>query len=95
MIQVEVVFASEHKQKIVELNVPENTTASEAIQLSGIQNEFHDFDFSTATIGIYGTVVPRNYLLANNDRVEIYRPLKQSPTDARRKRAATAISKKK
>ena len=90
VIRIEVAFASETQQKIIELNVPVNTTAGEAVALSGIQDLFREHDLSKASIGIFGKIVPRDHLLADRDRVEIYRKLKQSPTEARRKRAAKA-----
>jgi putative ubiquitin-RnfH superfamily antitoxin RatB of RatAB toxin-antitoxin module len=38
-------------------------------------------------VGIFGRVVPRDQLLQNGDRVEIYRPLPNDPKTARRHRA--------
>ena len=93
MIQIEVVFASPSKQNIINLEVPQNTTVKHAVKLSGISENFPDFDFDSATIGIFGKIVPNDYLLADNERVEIYRPLHQSPTDARRIRVRMAQMK--
>ena len=90
VIRIEVAFASATQQEIVELDVPVNTTAGEAIVLSEIQDLFPEHDLSKASIGIFGKIVPRDHLLADHDRVEIYRKLEQSPTEARRKRATKA-----
>ena len=90
VIRIEVAFASATQQEIVELEVPFHTTAEEAIALSGIQDLFPEHDLGKASIGIFGKIVPRDHLLADRDRVEIYRKLKQAPTEARRKRAAKA-----
>ncbi len=89
-ISVEVVFAGETGQKIVPLKLPVNTTARQAVQMANLDEEFPDFDFDSAPLGIYGTKVPDNYLLADQDRVEIYRPLQQTPQDARRRRVQSA-----
>ncbi len=87
VLEIEVVFATDTEQRIIQLQVPEHTTARQAIQISGLQSVFPTFNFQSATIGVYGIVVPDDYVLANLDRVEIYRPLVQLPTEARRKRA--------
>ncbi len=86
-IKVEVVFADPSKQKIVQLQIPVNSTARQAVNLSKLSSEFPEFDFASAAIGIFGRKVPDDFLLSDNDRIEIYRPLSQSPRDARRQRA--------
>ena len=89
-IYIEVAFASSMHQKIMEMEVPVNTTARKAVEESGLDRIFPDFDFESAPIGVFGKVVPDDYLLADGNRVEVYRPLQQAPTDARRKRAKSA-----
>jgi uncharacterized protein len=37
-----------------------------------------------AAVGVWGRVKPSDYVLRADDRVEIYRPLKADPKDARR-----------
>ncbi len=86
-IQIEVAFATASEQLIAQLEVPTLTTAGKAVKLAKLSERFAEFDFDTAPIGIYGKIVSRDHLLAQNDRVEIYRSLHQAPTDARRKRA--------
>lgn len=93
-LEIEVAFATRSAQRIVPLQVPENTTARRAIELSGLQEKFPDFDFPSAPIGVFGKTVPDDYVLANFDRVEVYRPLAQSPTEARRKREKRKTSSK-
>ena len=85
-IQIEIAFASITDQRIVPLVVPSNTTARKAIEISELQMEYPEFNFQSATIGVFGKIVPDNYILTDSDRVEVYRPLYQSPVDARRKR---------
>ncbi len=94
-LEIEVAFATRSEQRIVPLKIPEYTTARRAIELSGLQEKFPDFDFQSAPIGVFGKTVPDDYVLANFDRVEVYRPLAQSPTEARRKREKRKISSKK
>ncbi len=86
-INIEIAFAEGSNQKIISLSLPVNTTARQAVRKSGLVNDFPNFDFDAAPLGVYGTKVPDNYLLANHDRVEVYRPLIQSAREARRQRA--------
>ena len=92
-IKIEVVFAAEHKQKLISLTVPRYTTAWQAVEQSGITSHFPEYDFTQATIGVYGKMLPRGHLLSNHDRVEIYRELKRKPTATRRIRARRATKK--
>lgn len=93
-IAVEVAYALPHKQKIVGLQVPEGTTAREAVQQSGIGRDFPDLDVAAAPLGLFGKAIKEAQVLAAGDRVEIYRPLKADPKDARKARAAKAKSAK-
>lgn len=92
-IQVEVAFASKDRQRVIALDVPANTTADAAIRLSGIERDFPQFDLSQAPVGVFGKIVPRDHLISDGDRVEIYRELEQTPAAARRLRANRAAKK--
>ena len=86
IIDVEVAFATPELQKIISLKVQAKTTAREAVNLSGIAGFFPEHNFANSPIGIFGKTVPDNHILNQQNRVEIYRPLHQSPVDARRER---------
>ncbi|MFC2506885.1 MAG: RnfH family protein, partial [Kingella sp. (in: b-proteobacteria)] len=43
---------------------------------------------ATAPLGIFGKAVKDDYILRENDRIEIYRPLVADPKEARRKRVS-------
>ena len=45
-------------------------------------------DWEHAAVGIFGQVCARGQLLADGDRVELYRPLRLDPRTRRRQRAA-------
>ena len=85
-IDVEVAFATLASQKVISLKVQTNTTAREAVDLSGIARFFPEYNFAKSPIGIFGKTVPDNHILNQHNRVEIYRPLHQSPVEARRER---------
>ena len=89
MIQVEVAYARPDRQEIVPVNVPEGTTALEAAKLSGITDIFPEIDPDTIDMGVFGKVIkdPAAHELREVDRVELYRPLKIDPKQARLNRA--------
>lgn len=93
-IAVEVAYALPARQAVIALKVPKGTTALEAIALSGIRERFPDVVVDEAALGIFSRPLngvdlplPADYVLAANDRVEIYRPLLTDPKQARLARA--------
>ena len=87
-IEVEVVFATPERQRLVSLLLPPDSTVEDAIAKSGMSEAFPTQDFSECEAGIWGRVVARDRVLAAGDRVEIYRPLEMDPREARRRLAA-------
>lgn len=90
MISVEVAYALPNKQTILQVDVPEGTTALEAAQLSGITRQFEEIDLDNAKLGIFAKAVSPGQVLREGDRVEIYRPLIADPKEVRKARAARA-----
>jgi putative ubiquitin-RnfH superfamily antitoxin RatB of RatAB toxin-antitoxin module len=86
-IDIEVVYALPEKQVVRQMNLPEGTTVEQAVKLSGILLRFPEIDLLKNKLGIYGKLVPPTTVLRDRDRIEIYRPLKVDPKEARRKRA--------
>ena len=90
-IDVEVAYALPDKQQIVRLNVPEGTTALQAVKQSQLDNVFDDLEFSDdLKLGVWGKSVSCDRVLVSGERVEIYRPLLADPREARKARAARA-----
>lgn len=92
LLYVEVAFALPLKQRIVALEVPQGTTASEAVlkaDLPGLFPEVAAEVFDQATLGVFGKALkaPSQYVLCDGERVEVYRPLKIDPKAARLARA--------
>jgi hypothetical protein len=85
---LEVVYALPGVQRVVELQFAEGMTAIQAIEAAGLLQEFPELASRTLTLGIFGRVVPSTQLLRPGDRVEIYRPLRADPREARRRLAA-------
>lgn len=92
-LAVEVAFALPERQKIVTLSVPAGTTAREAVKLADLARHFPDISpptFEQAALGIFGKRLrdPERQVLQAGDRVEVYRPLRIDPKQARIQRAA-------
>ena len=94
-INVEVAYATPHKQAILEVQVAAGTTALEAAQQSGISDRFNDIDLDNAKLGIFGNLVTPKQVLREGDRVEVYRPLIADPKEVRKARAARAKERRK
>ena len=88
---VEVAYCQANEQSCVSLQVSEGCSATQAIEQSKLLNQFGLSleGEKSIPIGIFGKQVSLDTILKPNDRVEIYRPLLLSPTEARRLRAKT------
>lgn len=89
MLSVEVAYARPDRQEIVSLKVPESTSMREAVVLSGISEIFPEIEPDAIDMGIFGKFIknPGTHELREGDRVELYRPLKIDPKQARLNRA--------
>lgn len=86
---VEVAYAKPEKQQILRVVVSEGATAFEAATQSGIVSVFPEIDLESVDMGIFGKAIkaPKTHQLRDGDRVELYRPLKIDPKQARLNRA--------
>lgn len=83
---VEVVYATPGRHTLIEVEVAAGTTVGQAIALSGIRATHPEIELSSAKVGIFGRLAPLNAILQARDRVEIYRPLRAGPKEARQRR---------
>lgn len=86
-LRVEVVFAAVARAHVKSVQLERGATVADAVRASGIADEIGSaIDYSR--VGVFGRVVSPTTPLRDGDRVEIYRPLKIDPKEARRRRAA-------
>jgi putative ubiquitin-RnfH superfamily antitoxin RatB of RatAB toxin-antitoxin module len=71
----------------IEVVLPAPATALGAVRASGVFDRCPGLATGDPSIGIWGRVVAADTLLRDGDRVELYRPLKRDPKEARRRRA--------
>lgn len=87
MVNVEVAYAKPDEQVIVVLAIPEGATVDAAIKASGLLERFPEIALSEINAGIFGVACKLDQLVREGDRIEIYRPLRHDPKEARRQRA--------
>ncbi len=101
MINISLAYAlDDNKQDYQELQVANNTTIYQALQIAGWLDKYEELAIWCREqllvtkpnnrlwrVGIYSQKKPLNYTLQVNDRIEIYRPLKFEPMSRRKKRA--------
>lgn len=94
MIDIEVVLATPARQQVLALAVPSDCTARRAVELAreaGLDlSAAADLDAGHGPLGVWGERVADERVLADGDRLELYRPLRQDPRERRRRRAADA-----
>lgn len=93
MITVEVVYALPQHQFVTTLQLPLESTVKDAIEQSGILEQFPEINLSNNKIGIFSQRVSLERQLSAGDRVEIYRPLQVDPKQKRRNLAAAKAIK--
>ena len=87
MLEVEVAYALSNQQFLRRLKMPSGSTVRQAIVQSGVLSKFPEIDMESVEVGIFSQPAGLGDPLNSGDRVEIYRSLILSPTDARRLRA--------
>lgn len=91
-IAVWVVYAEPKRAFNVELTLPDGVTVADAIAESGIRDAWPGVEIRADRVGIFARKVSLDTMLRDGDRVEIYRPLKIDPKEARRLRAKSVQS---
>lgn len=89
-LRIEVVYALADEQQVISLSVPAGATVREAIERSGILQQWPEIDLARNKVGRWNRVVELDEPVNSGDRIEIYRPLLIDPKASRRARAADA-----
>jgi len=92
-IKVEVAYSQPGEQVIIPVDIEIGTNLDDAINLSGILDQFPGIDLTKNKVGVFGKLAKLDRELRSGDRVEIYRALIADPKEVRRRRAAEAKEK--
>lgn len=87
-IHIEVVYAKPGQAKRVVLTLEAGATVQQAIEQSGLLDEFPEIDLNRNKVGVWNKLAKLDQVLRDRDRVEIYRPLIADPKEVRKQRAA-------
>ena len=90
-LNLEVVYCLHDAQHLVRIRLPEGSSVQDAVDHSKLAQRFK-LQFSgeqAVCVGIFAKKCALNTVPVEGDRIEIYRPLLLSPTEARRLRAQT------
>jgi putative ubiquitin-RnfH superfamily antitoxin RatB of RatAB toxin-antitoxin module len=90
MIQVQVCYATDKHEILIDLEVEQGATIADAIERSGIKGRLPGVDLDQHPVGIFSKKKTRDTVLRTRDRIEIYRPLIADPKTTRRKRSGMA-----
>jgi uncharacterized protein len=82
-MKVSVTYALPDRQTWLDVEVPEQATVRDAIELSGITRRFPALDLTTQKVGIFSKTVSLEARLEPGQRVEIYRPITADPAALR------------
>jgi putative ubiquitin-RnfH superfamily antitoxin RatB of RatAB toxin-antitoxin module len=86
-ISVEVVYAQPGAADTARVRLAAGATVADAIRAAGTLGRHPEIDLSIFKVGIFGSVVSAEHVVRDGERVEIYRPLRLDPKEARRRRA--------
>lgn len=78
-MNVGVAYASRFKQVWLTLDVPEGSTVRQAIELSGLLQQFPDIDLAEQKVGVFGKITKLESPVEEGTRIEIYRPITADP----------------
>ena len=94
VVRVTVAWASPAAQELVPVILPDGATVATAVAASKLSDGY-GLNLAILRVGINSRPARLDSVLADGDRVEIYRPLIVDPKEARRARAHSKLVPKK
>jgi putative ubiquitin-RnfH superfamily antitoxin RatB of RatAB toxin-antitoxin module len=85
-MNVGVCYAQSDRQLWMRLEVPDNSTIEETINLSGVLKHYPEINLSSQKVGIFGKIAALDTAVKDGDRVEIYRQITADPQTVQRRR---------
>lgn len=84
---MEIIYLTPEREESLTVAVAAGTTVAELLAETVVRARFDRAWLDPASIGVFGKRVSPDYVLEAGDRVELYRPLRADPKEARRERA--------
>jgi putative ubiquitin-RnfH superfamily antitoxin RatB of RatAB toxin-antitoxin module len=85
-MRVEVCYAGPEGQFILPLELAPGATLGEAVAASGLRERVRGLRVDDQHVGVFSRPCTLATTLRDGDRVEVYRPLRIDPREARRER---------
>ncbi|MDP1771926.1 MAG: RnfH family protein [Methylobacter sp.] len=85
-MNVGVCYAQVDRQLWMRLEVPDNSTIEETINLSGVLKLYPEINLTSQKVGIFGKIAALDTPVNDGDRVEIYRQITADPQTVQRRR---------
>ena len=85
-MNVGVCYAQSDRQLWMRLEVPDDSTREQAINISGLLKLYPEINLSTQKVGIFGKIATLDTVVKEGDRVEIYRQITVDPQTVQRRR---------
>ena len=84
-MNVGICYAKAARQLWINIEVPDDATVQDAIELSGVLEKFPEIDLEDQKVGIFGKLTKLDAKLNEGDRVEIYRAITADPETVERR----------
>ena len=84
-MNIGIVYVTPVRKVWLKMEMPDSSTVREAIERSGILDQFPEISLESQKVGIFGRITKLENLLEEGDRVEIYRPITADPDLVERK----------
>jgi putative ubiquitin-RnfH superfamily antitoxin RatB of RatAB toxin-antitoxin module len=85
-MNIGVCYAEAERQLWLRLEVPDDSTIGQAIELSGVLKQFPLIDLTTQKVGVFGKLAKLEAPIREGDRIEIYRKITVDPQQVQRRR---------
>ena len=95
VVHIEVIYALPDTVWRKSLTLPQGASVNDALQASGLAVDYPELFSDPVSTGIYGVACAADHILADADRVEVYRALRFDPKESRRRRALHRFATKK
>ena len=78
-MNIGVAYADKFKQLWLKLEVPDGSTVMQAIEKSGLLEQFPEIDLSLQKVGIFGKIAKLDAVVEEGSRIEVYREITADP----------------
>jgi putative ubiquitin-RnfH superfamily antitoxin RatB of RatAB toxin-antitoxin module len=85
-MNIGVCYAEAERQMWLRIEVPDESTVEQAIELSGVLTHYPHIDLTVQKVGIFGKLAKLDARVKEGDRVEIYRKITADPQQVQRRR---------